>query len=188
MLNSFNRFIQKNKSISLLFSVLALAVCGVLIVRSVAPPPPTQIRHAWFYDLETGKLFVGSIDSIPPIPSPTGHKGPNGDDLGVRAIVFSCGACDDESKRYVAYLETVSPDAKDAILAQVEREKKQADAGQMPDPPRYDPNLYGRFITVPEQKNWFPKDSKEASALLPGGAQNKCGDGKIPHECLPDLQ
>lgn len=100
---------QKTK---LIVGVVVLALAALLIGRAITggrvqgKAPEAE----WFYDLKTGELFTASAKNIPPIAAPSDP----GAAAGVRAYVFSCGACD-EAERQVLYLETYSEDARAAM-------------------------------------------------------------------------
>jgi hypothetical protein len=79
----------------------------VLIVRS---SPDTilqkEIAHkAWFYDLNTDKLFVDEDTKIPPIVAPSGPL-PDDRPAGVRAHVYCRGFGNNRSKPFIGFLET----------------------------------------------------------------------------------
>jgi hypothetical protein len=142
------------------------------------PPAGQLITKAYFYDLQTGMLFVGDNSAIPPIPAPSGKKSSDGQDLGVRAIVFSCGNCKDESSRYIGYVETFTPEARDAIKAMMEHPDKSPPDGR-------DPMMFGRYIMDPEVGDWLTMDSPAAGKLVQD-SMSKCGADKYPTQCFPD--
>ena len=76
-----------------------------------ATPPPKRSGQIWYYDLNNGRLFTGKATDIAPIDAPSGPL-PGGAPAGVKAYVFSYGDCDDESQRFVAWLERASRNAK----------------------------------------------------------------------------
>jgi len=89
----------------------------VLLVLAIAkifnhepPPKPVVIENDWYYDLNTGKLFIAEAGLEPPIQAPSGPT-PDGKPAGVRAYVLSYKSDPNESDRFIAYLETTgSPD------------------------------------------------------------------------------
>lgn len=92
--------------------ILACAVFIVLTLRGERHPTP----DIWYYDVETGKLFAASARGVPPIAAPSGGE-------GVRARVYTCGSCLEESQLQVAHIEKYSPEAKakrEALLKQME--------------------------------------------------------------------
>lgn len=61
----------------------------------------------WFYDLQAKQLFQADPDDVPPIEAPSGGE-------GVRAYVYSCGACTQDARR-IARLERYTPESKQAF-------------------------------------------------------------------------
>ncbi len=59
--------------------------------------------QAYFLDLKTGELFKDSDSKLAPIESPNGNQ-------AVRAVVFSCGSCDDKEKRFIGYYQKLPPE------------------------------------------------------------------------------
>ena len=99
-----------------------LAIGMVLIVTRGGSGLPTGDEPTYFYDVETGELFIASGNQVPPIQSPAGNE-------AVRANVYTCGACTEE-ERFVGYYEKYTPEAK-KTLEQAQAE--QDDGGNDPD-------------------------------------------------------
>ncbi len=90
------------------------------------PPPkpkregPGDVgRYHFFYDLNTGKLFVADALEIAPIEAPSGKPFalPDGTEIpaGVRAFVYACGECDPKTRK-IGYLEMYTQEAKNLLL------------------------------------------------------------------------
>jgi len=93
------------------FLVALLLLSGVVkIVRRAPKPGLRESKRVWFYDLNTGKLFVASGKQVGPIPAPSGPL-PNGERAGVRAHVYSFLRDPNESERFIAFLEKPDPNA-----------------------------------------------------------------------------
>jgi hypothetical protein len=84
-------------SLVLLFSL-------IVIVMSLRGPRIPTDAQVYFYDLNEGTFFVGSLMDVPPIPRRSGPL-PNGEPAGVRAHLFACGDCG-PPENLVGYLET----------------------------------------------------------------------------------
>lgn len=117
----FSRSVKMNgkrQFIGIVAAVL-LIVALAAIYRQVCEPGGARLpAQIWFYDLNTGKLFPASIDSVPPIAAPSGPL-PTGEPAGVLAHVVTCTTCD-ESERIIVYLGTRSPEAQ-ARLAELRK-------------------------------------------------------------------
>lgn len=89
---------ESNKqTILAVVAIVVLVVAGFLVARQTVlrTPPGTVQGEAWFYDSATGELVAHA-----------------GDHQGIRAHVFACGSCEDESARFTAYLEQTSAAAR----------------------------------------------------------------------------
>jgi len=96
-------------------SVLVL----LIVVISVLIPEKTieveDYAKEWFYDLNTGSLFVARKGLIPPIKAPSGPL-PSGAPAGVRAYVFSYVDEPNEAERFIGFIETTDPNAEEREL------------------------------------------------------------------------
>jgi len=91
-------------SIGLLLGVLAWNS------RSNTPDPFKVDKKAWFYDENTGQLFVDSGKQNGPIKAPSG-PGPNGEPAGVKAHVYSHVPDPNASELFIGFLEKPNPQA-----------------------------------------------------------------------------
>jgi hypothetical protein len=141
-------------------------------------PNPSHTK-IYVMDLSTGKVTV-TMDE----PS---ELGPNSQI--VRPIVFSCGSCKDEKQRFVGYYESLTPEAKQAIKNMMNQASTAPDSmpASMPSTqPVGDPIMVGRQIMDPDTKDWIPMESPAAGKLIQD-MMSKCGKGKYPTQCFPDL-
>jgi hypothetical protein len=89
-------------AVVLLAVIAACAVWVTLRLRSGgAPPVPDK---AYYFDLETGELFVDAAGKVVPFKRPSGND-------AVLAHVYSCGDCGKEAERFVGYYEALSQEA-----------------------------------------------------------------------------
>jgi len=100
----------KAAAIVAFFLVLLLLGGVVRIVRRAPKPGFRESKRVWFYDLNTGELFVASGKQVGPIAAPSGPL-PNGEPAGVRAHVYSFLRDPNESERFIAFLEKPDPNA-----------------------------------------------------------------------------
>ena len=125
--------------------VLLVVVIGLL--SGPTAPKIKEFKKAWFYDLNTGKLFVAKSELKPPI------KAPSGPPAGVIAHVFTYAYEPNESERFIGFLETTDPNAATDISGKVKTDSAQS-WGQ------------GKLIRRVEDEHWISGSSKEARAVL----------------------
>lgn len=130
--------------------VLLIVVIGVL--SGPKTPKIKEFKKAWFYDLNTGKLFVAKSKLKPPIKAPSGPLA-DGNPAGVIAHVFTYVYEPNESERFIGFLETTDPNAAIDISGKQRTDSAQS-WGQ------------GKLIRRVEDEQWFSGSSKEARAIL----------------------
>jgi hypothetical protein len=152
--------------------IIAITIASVLLLLTVVIillwPEKTveqleESYKAWFYDLNTGKLFVGKDNQIPPIEAPSGPLriesawGPfrEGGPAGIKAYVYSYASEPNESNRFIGFLETSMPKE---IMEKLEAFKSKAG--------RTERWGYGRLVRRFKDKRWFPGDSDEGRNIL----------------------
>lgn len=171
---SLRSYMNNNPAIVTVAAIVVLLICLGLIYRSLAGGGGTaQTIDVWYYDLNTGDLFVESSDSQPPIEAPSGPF--EGHPAGVRAYVFACeeSGCDDPAQRKIGYLEMYTADAKAAIT------NPDPNAG----PQEYEVIEMGRLVKAPEGGGWVPAMSNQGMMLTERISQI-CPNG-YPKPCYP---
>ncbi len=105
-------WVNQNSAIVTIGAVLLLLVSlGFIIMRvSGGSQYKARIVDVYYFDIDSGQLFTAKSNEIPPIDSPSGAN------KGVRAYVFACGDCADESQRFTGWLEMYTPDAKNVMI------------------------------------------------------------------------
>ncbi|MGD9110105.1 MAG: hypothetical protein PVG93_04110 [Phycisphaerales bacterium] len=115
---------------------IALACVFILILTLfslLAGPkrPKVEVyKKAWFYDLNTGKLFTDKESKTGPVKAPSGPR-PDGEPAGVRAHVFTYKNKPDEADLYIGYLtkpDLNAPDLDDATWEQTTLVRSTPDA------------------------------------------------------------
>ena len=171
--------------------IIAITIASVLLLLTVViwmliPEKPLEkvelSDKAWFYDLNTRKLFVGKDNQVPPIEAPSGPlstesaAGPlqEGGPAGVKAYVFSYAREPNESERFIAFLETTVPRE---IMERLESIKPNAGSTE-----RWG---YGKLVRRLKDKYWVPGDSNEGRAILKD-VYLPDKTGAIPHYCPPE--
>ena len=170
------RWISEHPSV--VFTAVAVLVLLLVIVTlpklfpNEPPPKPVAVEKAWYYDLNTGRLFTAEAGREPPIDAPSGPS-PDGKPAGVRAYVLSYKSDPNESERFIAYLETMgSPD----MLPKVPGKPGSSVAAQK--------WTKGRMIRRVNDKFWVPADSPMGLRILQEAyARDK--SGRLPIYCRP---
>jgi hypothetical protein len=145
-------------------SVLLLIMVVIWLLTPEKPLEQIeQSDKAWFYDLNTGTLFVGRDNQVPPIEAPSGPlsiesaSGPlrEGGPAGVKAYVFSYVDEPKESERFIGFLETSVPEK---IMERLKSIKPNTGITEQWG--------YGRLVRRLEDNYWVPGDSDEGRAIL----------------------
>jgi len=140
--------------------------------RKVEIKSPGEYAWEWYYDLNTGKLFVAEAGLTVPIKAPSGPL-PDGSPAGVRAYVLSYKYEPNDSEMFVALLETTDPNARTAGDSRTNDSKSAKPWGQ------------GRLIRRPQDSRWLPANSPEGKLLL-RQIFAPDAEGRSPHYCYPD--
>jgi len=147
--------------------IIAVAIVWVSQARSTNSG---KFAQAWYYDLGSAQLFPHAMTN-PPIDAPSGKT-------GVLAMVFACNNCSDESDRFIAWLETYTPQAAAKLAESVP-------PGEMRSPADKKIIDDGKLIaTRPDagEPQWVPSDSP-AGEEIRSTLRNKCRE--FPTACTP---
>ena len=157
----FRNWINNNPKIVIGISVASVFIFLLIVIIQLIPnkyPIVIQTDKVWFYDLNTGKLFVGDRDEIPPIQAPSG-KLPDGQLAGVKAYVFSYVHDPNDSERFVGYLEKYTPEGKE-IVSSFQRSTRNVTKKLVR---KLNKN---RFIRKVIDEQWFLAGSEQGRAIL----------------------
>jgi hypothetical protein len=170
-----------NKNPMIIVSITTASVLTLLVIIGLSMPKKTikTVREyneqGWFYDLNTGKLFVAESDTVPPIDAPSGAM-PDGKPAGVRAYVFSYADEPNETNRFIGFLEIPNP------TPTVETKDTQSIISETSGAIRWG---RGKLIRRVEDKQWVPADSNEGQSILRKlFIPNE--KGEVAHYCPPD--
>lgn len=187
-----------------ILGVALLIATGAARLLGRHDAPDDAAMMVWYYDLGSSRLFPASVDALPPIPAPQDPSHPSASSEGVRAMVFSCGSCQDTAGRFVAYVEKYTPEAraKRVISPGTASESAPAMPGDRPSGSRMpasekvlrgiDPEdsneglLIARVDpdTPAEDWKWRPK-TDEAVAAIEEEAGARCGENGHLQSCVP---
>jgi len=177
---------RQNPRIIIGITAVSVFIFLTIVIWMLIPEKPLEkvelSDKAWFYDLNTGKLFPGKNDQNPPIEAPSGPlsiesaAGPlqQGGPAGVKAYVFSYAREPNESERFIGFLETSVPRE---IMERLEAIKPKAG--------RTEQWGYGKLVRRLKDKYWVPGDSDEGRTILKD-VYLPDKTGAIPHYCPPE--
>ena len=137
-------------------SIIVIITMVTIFITSLIGPARKIERNpnAWFYDLNTGKLFTAERTAIPPIKAPSGPL-PNGQPAGVLANVVVYQGPEDQSEPVIKYLEKLTPAGKQK-LAELYENGEQARMRWAQE----------RLIRRVEDEEWAKADSPEGRAIV----------------------
>jgi hypothetical protein len=135
------KWINDNPTLAIRVSIASFVVPVIMIICFLWPSseykvaaPPTK---AWFYDLNTGKLFTAKTGLTPPIAAPSGPL-PDGRPAGVKAFVLSYVAEPNEAERFIGFFQTTESASPKPIV----------------------------FVRTLEDANWIPLDTPQGHAII----------------------
>jgi len=172
-------WINKNPKAVIGISIASVLIFLLIVITQLMPyrsPAIPQTSKAWFYDLNTGKLFVEDGDKIPPVKAPSG-KLADGQPGGVRAHVFSYSSNPSESERFIGYLEKFTPEGKE-IVSSFRKSEDKVTRELIKQLNR------NRFVRRVDDDEWFSADSKEGRIILEQALLTN-ESGETAQYCLP---
>ncbi|GIW78286.1 MAG: hypothetical protein KatS3mg105_0093 [Gemmatales bacterium] len=137
--------------------LLAVAAAGYFLIK-----PDTSERDkeyeplSYYYDQNKKELFVAPSGREVPFETDSGSY--QGEPAAVRAHVFACGSCADESKRFIGWLSKPAPPG-------------QAGGAE-------------EWIRLPDQNKWYPSNSPEAQRIF-NQVRQRCQKTHVLH-CSPE--
>lgn len=172
--HKYRRFVNRNPRAVwgiTLASGFVLFLVLVSILSGESRPEPQVSKKAWFYDLNTAKLFIGKADQDGPIKAPSGPL-PNGQPAGVRANVFTYVNDPNQNDLIIGYLEMPDPnhvrqtDELERVVA------ARTEWGQ------------GKLLRRVEDSEWVPANSSSGKWILQQ-ATKRDQFGRIPRYYTP---
>jgi hypothetical protein len=132
-------------------SALVLAVVAARAVRLTLVRPFPQGKTAWFYDVNTDRLFLAGSKQTGPIGAPSGLAR-DGGPAGFRAYVYSYVLDPNEADLFVGFIERPDSDA----------------GGRRPTSDMRDVDTWaqGRLIKRVKDKQWVQARSPQGQAIL----------------------
>jgi hypothetical protein len=136
-----------------LASGFVLFLVLVSILSGPSRPKVQESNKAWFYDLNTGKLFVGRANWQVPVKAPSGPL-PNGQPAGVKAHVFTYVNDPNENDLIIGYLEKPDPNFAQKTDKLEDMIAKRSDWG------------LGKLLRRVDDKEWVPANSSLGKAIM----------------------
>lgn len=167
---SLREFANNNSAIVTLGAVVLLVIALGAIIMQTRGGSSGGVIDVYYYDLNTGQLFSGPSDQLAPIEAPSGPY--NGKPGGVRAFVFSCADCDDESTHFIGWLDMYTPEAKQAMT--------NPGAGMGPSFELYE---QGHLVKGVDDENWVPANDEGGFRVMEN-ISTEC-PGSRPKPCYP---
>ncbi|NQU09161.1 hypothetical protein HQ590_00095 [bacterium] len=168
-------------------AVVLIAATIHLVWQIRGPRGLAAPSQDWFYDLNTQQLFAAPLGTIPPVAAPSGPL-PDGKPAGVRAYVYSCGACE-PAALYVAYLETYTNEARARWMAAAQQGTSAADMPGDPNQPfellAQPEDMSGILVRGPDDAEWVARASGAGEQCVSAGLASRCGAGLFPRRCYP---
>lgn len=183
---SVRETLSQNRVVGAVVVVVCLGVIAAvgysLLGRSNAGPLGEIPVKGFFLDTDTDAVFAWDITAIPPVV-PTGKSAAS----GVRLHVYSCGNCRDKGTQFHGYLETNTPESKQARIDMDKLENGQLQGG-VPGggglPALQAIAQAGEQVAAPAKPyQWVEKTSDEGRQAM-DAPKAKCGD-KPATECYP---
>ena len=171
---ALRKWINKNPriivSIAIASVLILLVIIGLSMPEKAVTTTVKEYKKGWFYDPNTGKLFVAESDTVPLIDASSGgeRRAP------VKAYVFSYAYEPNETNRFIGFLEIPNPVVKKERLESIGSGASGAKQwGQ------------GRLIRRVDDEQWVPADSNEGQAMLKKlFLPNE--NGEVAHYCQPE--
>ena len=120
-------WLNNNSAVVMLIVVVVLVVTiGLIVMQNREPLHRPVVPNAqYFYDVQTGKVFVAGSSEIPPIDTES-DSDENDEPAGARAHIYACGDClpsynrmgvaqSEEASAFIAYLEKFTSPANEGL-------------------------------------------------------------------------
>lgn len=164
-------------------AVGVLAISIVVCAMSIMPASRTA-RGAYYYDMTRGELFVAAVGQITPIvradddaTDATEEAKPT----SVRAYVYSCGSCDDDADRRVAWLAMHNPQVVSRTLESHGKESGPITGMTLM---VIEDNPQGVLVRLPKEGSPWVTMKSDAGRKLMGEAR-RCEGGAMATRCEP---
>jgi len=165
---TIREYVNNNSAVVTICAVVLLLLSlGFIIMRlGGGSKYRPRVVDVYYYDIGDGQLFTALSNEIPPIDAPSGKQ-------GVRAYVFACGDCANESERFIGWMEMYTPDAK-RIMTSPPTEAENMDAFEVME--------RGHLVSA-DGRNWVSANGEQGFQVMES-MQSRCGQ-TAPTPCYP---
>ena len=186
-------WINNNSAVVTVGAVVVLVLAlGFIIYQNSGSMTP-RVVDMYYYDMNTGEIFLGQSDQVPPIDAPSGLA--DGQPAGLRAYVFSCGECPssdqivgstasslEQQNTFVGWVEKYTEEARQA-MEQAEQGEQSPEEEQA----AYEAYERGEVVKRPgdPESAWVHIDSDEGLRIQESISQ-KCPGDELPNPCYPE--
>ena len=154
------KWLNDNPNITKITAAGSMLILLIVILCLIWPKPVTKYavpKKAWYYDLNTGELFVSDAHQNPPIDAPSGPL-PDGNQAGVLAYVYQFDN-DKDSERLIAFLEKLTDEAQRTRPTKLSPSEKRTEQ---------EIQLWnrGRLIKRVNDEDWIFYESSQGQTIL----------------------
>lgn len=184
-MGNVREWLNKNSAMVTIAAVVLLVVALSILVMSFRRVDASD-AGAYYFDLNTGRLFTASMTEIPPIEAPSGPlQTPQGPlPAGVRVHILSCGSCADfagmtaeevkAAGAEIAYLEMLTPEGKAIVTGPPPGPQE-----IVPPPEQY------TLVADPATKQWQLSASPEGNFIVRSASLRECPGAAPLTWCTP---
>lgn len=162
VLSQVNPIMNLSKRQKLATLIAVLAALGLVAVILHWPRQSAPLPSVYFYDLGTNQVYIEPAGTTPPVKAPSGK-------MGVIAVMFSCGSCQDSNERFIGYLEMETPSYKQLASGSEAISPEQSRRGI----------LYRNV----DSEGWFERESEQGRKLF-AELSARCPEGML-RVCAP---
>lgn len=171
--------LNQNSSIGILAAVVLLVISLFIIYRELTGGSSRVITEQYFYDLNTGRVFVGPTNVSPPIETRSGPY--EGEPAGVLAQISTCGEC---LRDYAGMSPEEVEEAGARIMYLYKERMPESEEEMSPEEREFGP--------IPEQlyrglydERWFSMEEQPAEVMELSEQMLDCPEDVLQRQCLP---
>ena len=186
-------WLNNNSAVVTIVAVVILVISLGIIVWQTTGGGGNHVVDVYYYDVNTGEIFLGKSDEIPPIEAPSGPI--DGQPAGYRAYVFACGDCPSNSEivgatpeqlsgmnTFVGWVKKYTQDAK-AAIERTENAENLSPEEEMEQIEAWENGEVIKRTTDPDNA-WVQSESRQGIRIQEETSQ-RCAEGEMATPCYP---